>query len=192
MRASCGSAHGFTLVETMVAGTILMSMSLLAALWLTGVSDLWWTAHSQSEARTVSHLAVNRLVAELRSGTRRAGGSPPNAVIPAAPGNIQVTFFLPADLDGNGTIIDAIGEIEWDNANPVQYVHVPAQLQLQRLQGGLTRVLADGVQSATFEDATVNPALLPDEIRVTLTLQRRTPRGRTVSATSVETLKLRN
>ncbi len=184
--------RGFTLVETMVAGTIMLSMSLLVTVWLTGVSDLWWTAHSQSEARTASHLLVNRLVGELRSGTRRAAGSPPNAVIPAAPGNTRITFTLPADLDGNGTIVDAIGAIEWDNANPVQYVYVPAQLQLQRLQGVNVRVLADGVQGVTFEDAAINPALLQNEVRVTLTLQRRTPRGRTVSATAVETLRLRN
>ena len=109
---------GFTLVETMVAGTIMVSMSLIAVLWITGVSDLWWTSNTQSQVRTVAQQTMNRVLAELRSGTRTAAASPPNAVI--------------------------------------------------------------------------NPALLQDEIRITLTLQKQTPKGRTVSATSVESLRLRN
>ena len=188
-------ARGFTLVETMVAGTIMLSMSLLAVLWITGVSDLWWTSSTQSQVRTVTQQTMNRMLAELRSGTRTAAGSPPNVVIPAAPDNTSMTFYLPADLDpmdGNTTIIDAIGNIEWDNANAIQYVYSAAPSQLQRIQGGNVRVLAYGVQGATFENAVINPALLQDEIRITLTLQQRTPQGRTVSATAVETVRLRN
>ena len=188
-------AQGFTLVETMIAGTIMISMSLIAVLWISGVSDLWWTSNTQSHVRTVTQQAMNRVLAELRSGTRISAGSPPNAVIPAAPNNTQVTFYLPADLDpldGNTTIIDSIGNIEWDNANAVQFVYSAAQQQLQRIQAGNVTVLARNVAGATFEDVTINPGLLPDEVRITLTLQQRTPQGRTVSATAVESLRLRN
>jgi len=189
------SRCGFTLIETLVVGTIFISMSLIATLWLTGVSDLWWTTTTQAEMRTASQLAINRLLDELRSGTRTAAGSPPNAVIPAAPNNTTVTFYLPADLDpldGNTTIVDSIGNIEWANLAPIQYVFDVPSRQLRRVQGGNTIVLANDVQSVTFEDALINAALSQNEMRITLTLQRPTPQGRTISATTVEIVKLRN
>ena len=185
-------AHGFTLVETMVAGTIMLSMSLIATLWLTGMSDLWWTTTIQSELRMQNQLVMNRLLAELRSATRTAAGSPPNATIPAVPNNTSMTFYLPIDLDNNGTIIDAIGNTEWDLANDVQYVYDAGQRQLLRTQGGNTLVFARDVSGVTFEHSGINAALRPNEVKISLTLQRTTPQRRTVSATAVEIVKLRN
>ena len=183
---------GFTLVETMVAGGLLVSISLMAVLWLTGLSDLWWTSTTQSNVRMVSQMAVNRMVSELRSGTRTTGAaSPPWAAIPAAPNNTSVTFYLPADVDGDGLIINATGDTEW-NAAPVQYVYVPAQRQLLRIQGASQIVLANDVTAATFQDRTMDATLSSNEIRVSLTLQRTTPQQRPVAATSVEIVKLRN
>jgi type II secretory pathway pseudopilin PulG len=184
---------GFTLVETMVAGTILLSLGLVAVLWLNGVSDLWWTSNTQADARAAAHQAVNRMAADIRSGTRAAAGSPPNLSIPAAPGNTAITFYLPADglLDSNTTIIDDIGDIEWD-FNPIQYVYVPAQARLQRVQGGTTTVIANDVLGVLFDDVTTDATLHLDEVKITLTLQKTTPQRRTVSATSTEVVKLRN
>jgi hypothetical protein len=176
----------------MVAGSILLSMSLIAMLWLTGVSDLWWTTNTQADVRIRSQQAVNRMVSELRSATRTAAGAPPNAVIPASPLNTSITFSLPADLDLNGLIIDANGNTEWNNAAPVQYVFVPAQQQLVRIQGGQQTVLASDVLAATFDDRTTVPTLSNNEVRMSLTVQRTTPQRRTVSATAVEIVKLRN
>ncbi len=187
--------RGFTLIETMVAGTLFISLALMVMIWMTGLSDLWWTTTTQAEMRMNSQLAMNRLVNELRTGTRTMGGSPPNAVIPAAPGNTTVTFYLPADLDaadGNTTIIDAIGNIEWDNANAIQYVYDAPSRQLRRVQGANTVILANDVQSVTFEDAVINPALSQNEMRITLALQRLTPQRRTLTATTIEIVKLRN
>lgn len=185
-------SQGFTLVETMVAGTLLVSLSLIATLWLTGVSDLWWTTTTQSDVRSTTQQALSRMVSELRSATRTAAGSPPNAVIPAAPGNTTLTFYLPADLDNNGLIIDALGNTEWNAATPVQYAYVPAQRRLIRTQAGQQVILATDVTAVAFEDASLNPTLYPNEVKITLTLQRLTPQRRTVSATAAEIVKLRN
>ena len=192
MPHSTDQSQGFTLVETMVAGTLLVSLSLIATLWLTGVSDLWWTTTTQSDVRTATQQALSRMLSELRSATRTAAGSPPNAVIPAAPGNTTLTFYLPADVDGNGLIIDALGNTEWNVATPVQYAYVPAQRRLVRTQAGQQVVLATDVTAVAFEDASLNPALYQNEVKITLTLQRVTPQRRTVSATAAEIVKLRN
>lgn len=185
---------GFTFVETMVAGTIFLSMSLIATLWLTGVSDVWWTTNTQSHVRQQTHQAVARMADELRLATRTAAASPPNLTVPAVPNNTSMTFYLPADTnDANTTIVDAIGEIEWPNpAVPIQYVYVPASRQVQRVQGGQITVLATDVQAARFDDVTTDPTLSLDEVRISLTVQRVTPQQRTVTATSTEIIRARN
>ena len=186
---------GFTLVETMVAGTILLSMSLVAMLWLNGASDLWWMTTTQSDIRTNTQHALNRVVSELRSATRTAAASPPNAAIPARPGNTTMTFYLPADLDpldGNTTIVDAIGNIEWNLNNPIRYTYLPATRQLVRTEGAQQSILSNDVSSVAFEDSAIDPALMANEIRVALTLQKRTPQRRSVQATVTEIVKLRN
>jgi hypothetical protein len=113
-----------------------------------------------------------------------------------------MTFYLPADLDagdGNTTIVDAIGNIEWNNANPVNFTYDAAARQLQRIQGGNTVILANDVDSVLFEDLTTQTAqgivpttLYNNEIKITLTLRRTTPQGRPVAATAIEIVKLRN
>jgi hypothetical protein len=176
----------------MVAAGIFVSISLVATLWLTGLSDLWQTSSTQSDLRVTTQQVMNRMVSELRSATRTAAASPPNIVIPAAPNNTTLTFYLPTDINGNGTIVDAIGNIEWDLVNPIQYVYVPAQRRLERQRGADTIVLANDVQSVTFEHAGINPALYQNEVRISLQLQRTTPQRRVLSGTSTEIVKLRN
>ena len=178
---------GFTLVETIVAGGLLVSMSLIAMLWLTGTSTLWWTSTTQAQVRSDMQQSMSRMTAELRSATRSAAGSPPNAVIPAAPGNTTITFYLPT-----GTIVDAIGNIDWDLANAIQYNYAAASQQIQRVRAGQTVILANNVTSATFDALNTNATLLPNEVRITMTMQKPTPQGRTVSSTSIVTVKLRN
>ena len=193
--------RGFTLVETMVAGSILLSLSLLAMMWINGVSDMWWTVSTQAQVREDLRQAMSRMIRELRMGTRSAAGSPPNAVIPAPPTNTRMELYLPADLDpgdGNTTIVDAIGNIEWsllppaNNPTRVQYVFDAPSRQLQRLQGGQTVVLANDVATVAFADASIDAALRPDEIRITMTVQRLTPMRRPLASTSSEIVRLRN
>lgn len=193
MRSFRSTCRGFTFVETMVAGTLFVSMSVLVTLWLTGVSDVWWTTNTQSHVRQQSHQAVARMASELRSATRTGLGSPPNAMIPAPPGNTTLTLYLPADTaaDSNTTIVDDLGEIQWDNT-PIQYVYVPALRQVQRVQGAQTVVLATDVHAVRFDDVTTDPTLNVDEIRIRLTVQRMTPQRRTVTATSTEIIRARN
>ena len=184
--------RGFTFVEMMVAGGILVSLSALATLWLAGVSELWSASTTQGDVRLRAQETMNRVVDELRSATLAAGGSPPNASIPAAPDNTSVTFYLPADLDLNGLIIDANGNTEWGTLNPVQYAYVAAQRQLVRIAGGQQQVVAHDVSGATFKNRAIDGTLNANEIQITLTLQRTTMKGRALSATATEIVKLRN
>lgn len=184
--------RGMSFIEILIASAILMGVALLAMLWLTGSWSLWETATTQSELRHRAQQILGRIAADLRDATRTGTGSPPNVAIPAAPDNTTLTFFLPTDLDGNGLITDVGGNTEWDVANPVQFLYVPAQRQLQRLAAGAAQVMASDVSAVAFTDRTIDPQLNLDEVRVTLTLERTTAQQRLVSATAVATVKLRN
>ncbi len=185
-RPAAPPRRGFTLVEAVVVGGILMSIGLMLALWLIGVSDLWWTSTTLSDSRMSAQLAVSRVVAELRSATRAGAGSPPNVLVAA--GNQSATFYLPA-----AGVVDANGNLVWNAANPIQYAYVPAQRQLQRVQGGQTVILANKVTSVRFDDSTTDASLGANELRVQLTQQMTTPHGRTLPAVAVnEVVRLRN
>ncbi len=185
-------AQGFTFVEMLITGTIVTSVTALAAFWLAGASELWSLSTVQGDVRLRAQQTVNRVVDELRSATRTAAASPPNASVPAVPNNTSVTFYLPADLDHNGLITDANGNTEWDTLTPIQYAYVAAQGQLVRNAGAQQRIIATDVSGVTFADRTINATLNTNEIQIALTLQRATARGRAVSSTATEIVKLRN
>lgn len=191
LRQGCG---GMTLIETLVVGGLFASISLITTLWLSGVADLWWTSSTQAQARTSTHQAVSRMAKELRMATRIRPplGAPPNLTVPFPPDNIGVTFYLPRDLDGNGTIVDTVGAIEWDTATSVQYVHDAAARQLLRVSGAQQQVVANDVISAVFDDRATDPSLAADEVRIRLTIEPRTPNGRRLQASSTEIVRLRN
>ncbi len=185
-------SRGFTLVETIVAGGILLSMGLVMTMWLTGAMDLWWTTNAQTYVRNHAQQSMSRMTNELMSATRTAPTRPPNILIPAAPNNTTITFYLPADLDGNGLIIDNIGNTEWNLAGPVQYLLDANARKLLRTQGGQQTVIANDVLSVRFEDAAIDASLYANEVRVTLVVQAKTPQGRNVQAASTEVVRLRN
>jgi len=179
------------LIETLVTGGILLAISSMTMLWLTSSSALWWTSSTQSHVRARTQEVLSRVTSELRNATRASAASPPNISIPAAPNNTSITCYLPADLDGNGLIVDALGNTEW-GVTPIQYVHVPASNQLQRVVGAQVEVLANDVTGVTFVDRAIDASLYQNEVRITVTVQQPTPQGRTVSAISTTTIKLRN
>ncbi len=193
MRRASDPTGGFTFVETLVAGGILVVLASMATLWATGGINLWWTSNTQTDVRMTTQQAIARMADELRNATRASTVLPsPNIVIPPAPNNTSMTFYLPADIDGNGLIVDATGNIEWDMLNPIQYVYDPGTREILRLGGGQTVVIAHDVQSAQMDDQSTDASLSLNEVRLNVVLQKTTPQQRTVSATSISVVKLRN
>jgi Tfp pilus assembly protein PilW len=184
--------RGITLVEWMLTVVVMLIGGAALMVFLQSQTEFMEFSSVQGHLRSRSHLAVGSVVRELRLATRTATGSPPNAAIPAAPGNTSLTLYLPADLDSNGYIVDGAGEIEWDAANPVQYQYDAAARQLVRTAGGTSRVVASHVASVQFTDQTIDAGLADDQVRVQLTLEEATPRGRVVRATNSAVIQLRN
>ncbi len=180
------------MIELIIVSSIITLVSSIFVEHLICQSDFLWTSTTQAEMRSQAQLALDAVLGELRHTTRAAAGSPPNLVIPAPPNNTTMTFYLPIDIDGNGLIVDNVGNIEWDIGNPVQYQFVPAARQLRRVVGVNSRVLANDVNGVTFEDRNIDGAMATDEVRIRLVFQRVSPRQRVVSETATAIVKMRN
>ncbi len=191
-RRGSRKSGGFTLMEMMVVIGILSVVGGLALQLLSQMSDFWDVASVRTDLRTTAQTAANLITHDLVNATRKGAGSPPNLVIPAPPANTSFQCYAPADLDGNGLIIDGTGNLEWDMITPVQFQYVAASRQVRRIVGAGNQVVAQDVQSATFDDQSTDPTLYADEVRIRLTLQRTTPRQRTVTVSSSTIVKLRN
>ena len=185
-------ARGFTFLEFLIVSSVLTIISGALAEFTIQNVQFQILSQVQGDLRTTGHVAMDQMVTELRHATRAAAGSPPNLTIPASPNNTSLTFYLPADLDGNGFIIDAAGNIEWVTGTPIQYQYDAGTKQLRRIAGGATRVLANDVTQAVFKDRTIDGSLNPDEVSIQLTLQRVTSNGRSVSTTVSALVKSRN
>ena len=181
--------RGFALMELLVAGSILfVTGTVLSGFFLRHLDALELTAQ-QNDLRTRVQIAMQAITKQLRHGTRPGAA---RTVIPAPPGNTQIQWYRPADLNGDGLIVDAAGAIEWDLANPITYQYVAAARQLERRQGAAVEILANDVSAASFEDQTMDATLNADEVRVRLTLQSTTPQRRVVTAPASAIVQLRN
>lgn len=184
--------HGITLIEMLIAFTIVLIGSGLLLAFLKSQNDATETSTLQGDIRMRAQMAVETMSNELRAATRTGAASPPVISIPASPGNTGITFYLPEDgVDANTTIIDDNGNIEW-GATPIQYAFDAANNRLNRTQGATTRVIASHVSAVTFSDQAIEAALSSNEVRIRLTLQETTPQGRTLSSTAVGLVKFRN
>ena len=167
---------GFTLVEVLIATFIFLILSTIMLLFFMQGSNTSLMVSSQSDLRSIGRNALDYMTQEMRST------SVSNVIIPAAPNNTSITFFIPKDIDGNGSIINSAGITEWDTSGG----------QLRRTSQGVTRVLATDVSSIQFENKSMDSSLGDSEIKVTLTLSRRVLQGRMVSVPLVYIIKLRN
>ena len=192
MRRDRHVQSGFTFVELLVVSSLAIVVSGVLLEFFVRHADFLDTAAMESDLRSQVQLATSEMLKELRHATRAAAGTPPNISIPAAPNNIQMTCYLPADLDGNGMIIDAAGNLEWNVLNPVRYQYDAPSRQLRRIDNAGTRVMANKVSAVSFEDRAIDATLLTDEVRIQLTLQDTTSRGRNLSAADTVLVKLRN
>jgi prepilin-type N-terminal cleavage/methylation domain-containing protein len=183
---------GFTLVEILIASSILIILAAIMLTFFIQNITLWQSITNQSDLRSADRNAMNYMTQELRKTTRVSTKNPsPNLTIPSKPNNHSIDFYLPVDLDNNGFIFDSTGATEWDKSNKIQYQYVPGQKQLRRLEKGNQHIIANDVTSIEFEDNSINSALYKDELKIILTFGRLI-QGKTVSVSLVSIVKLRN
>ena len=184
---------GFTLIEILVASVIfILALGIIYNTYFSGL-DIWEVGRYQAELQAQARIALNYMVSELRNATRTSTQNPsPNLSIPSVPNNKNMAFYLPHDLDDDGFITDANGDIEWETSNRIEYQYIPGQKELRRLEKGVQRILARDVTDIQFIDINIDPTLSINELRIVLALSKTTPRQRNISITLSSIVALRN
>jgi type II secretory pathway component PulJ len=184
---------GVTLVEVLIAMSILIVVSMVLVTFSIQGSEMWHLITSQSDLRSSARNAMHFMTQELQGATRKSGEIPPaDLSIPPRPNNTTMSFYLPRDIDGNGLIIDAFGKTEWDKNNRIQYQYFPDVRRLCRLEQGNQYIIAQDVASIAFEDQSIDPSLYDNEVRIIMRLERTTQRARIIRVDLTSLVRMRN
>lgn len=187
-----GIFAGFTLVETLVSIAIFAIITgIIYLFFMVGVGS-WEIGTVRTDLQAHARIATDIMVGELKKATRNH--STRDITILAPPNNTDIIFYLPeVDADGD-VIIDTDGQTKWpdSDADFIKYEYLAATKQLVRKEGSQQRILANNVSNVEFIDAGIDGSLFMDELNITLSLEKTTPRGRDLSFTMRSTVKLRN
>lgn len=191
---------GFTLLEAIVAGGItIVAIGIISAIYFSG-KETWETHQTYAQLQAEARLAMHTMGSELRMATRKSTATPsPNIYIPSSPNNTEIYFYLPADIDGDGTLLDSTtGRLEWDTDNIIAYRFNATGKTLLRqvLDNASTilssKIISQDISAAQFSDIGINNSLKLTEVRIALNLSRETPNRRNITTSISSIIKLRN
>ncbi|MBN1587558.1 MAG: hypothetical protein JW937_09070 [Candidatus Omnitrophica bacterium] len=188
------SCAGLSVMEVMVSTAILSGILIALAMIQVSGKDMYEIGQARADMQAQARNAIQRIGDDLRNATVTSAGIPsPNLQIAAAPpNNTGLTFSIPSDLDGNGLITDANGQLEWDTGNPITYQFLADTSQLVRRQGANTTVLANNVQSVEFFNFMMDSGLEREELRIDLTLVKTTGTQRVITYDYSTVIQVRN
>jgi prepilin-type N-terminal cleavage/methylation domain-containing protein len=149
--------HGVTLIEMMIVLVIFVLIGEAIAYILSSGEGAWYTSDARLVATQENRRAMSAVIRELRQ-------SAPDEIFNCpADGQwymTQINYSVPTDVDGDGDVLDALENIEWQ---PVS-VQTTAQAQLTRQSGGVNTVLCNNIMRIYFR----RQAATPDSVDVVL------------------------
>lgn len=175
--------RGFTLTETMV--------SISAVTVIGGAMVAAFKAGQRSSQTAQAHMDVSyQLRRAIDAMSRKLAASRDDQLSIPADGNgySSLTFRLPTDLNGDGTVLDAAGALEWFASSITYTLGGATGDQMIRTQAGQQRVLANGVQSIQFR----RMGTTPDQVEVWVKVERGFANGFQNEGTLATRVRLRN
>ena len=168
---------GFSLIEVLVA-IVIMTVILAGVFMAMGVGQRsFFTGDTETELREDITRAVMTMDGEI-SQTK-----PTRTNLDIGETANSITFSVPNDNNGDGSVVDALGSIEW-SANIVYSRN--ASNQLIRTFGGVNRVIANNIVTLQFQRT-------QDRIiQVDITAQDTSNLGRIIQDTEQAVIKMRN
>mgnify|MGYP000860864176 CR=1 FL=1 len=131
----------FTLPEILVAFSIFTLLTIGVFQVMSVGKNFWFTGDISMELRQEIIKTFMKMENELRK-TR-----PAQITLGSGTSSSMLTFRIPNDNNGNGTILDASGNVEW--SNPITYALNDAN-QITRTTSGSTTILANNIISLQF------------------------------------------
>lgn len=174
------SCRAFTLVEMLVAACIFFILVAMAFLVLNSGVSSWLAGDVEVDLRRELVKAIVSMEKELKltraSQTNLASGAVSNSL----------TFAIPQDINGDGTILDATGQVEW-SPNRVTY-SLNANGEIIRTTTARASVLARNITRLTF----TRPVSPVNILQVDISAQRQNIKGRIFTDTGQLIIKMRN
>ncbi len=152
---------GFTLMEMMVTMSIVVGIS--------GVLVAVFRMNQQCWEVAQAHLSVSM---ELRRGmdemSRELTSTQVAQVDIPADGTWypSITFSVPEDVDGDGTVLDSSGAMEWSDSITYSLGGETEEQALREQDGELDRVIANGVTELEFKRDAATPTVV--EVRISV------------------------
>ena len=173
--------RGFSLVEILIT-VLLFSLVFMASFAvLTAGKNSWYTGDVEVEINQEIRkglLTMNRQLRQSRSSVI-------TGVFPDGNYYNSITFKIPEDIDADGDVIDALGNMEW--SDDITY-SLNARNQIIRTLSGNTTILANYISNLQFR----RPAGSPDVIQIYVTAQKETALKRTLTSDIMSSIRMRN
>jgi len=170
---------GFTLVEILIA----VSIFLILIFALFAVMDvgrgIWFTGDVSVELRQEIIKAFMTMEKELKE-TR-----PAQISLTSGSSSSSLTFKIPQDNDGDGTILNSAGNIEW--SGDITYT-LNANNQITRVASGVTTIIANNILTLLF----TRPSSPDDLLRIDITARKVSAIGRVGQDSGQIIIKMRN
>lgn len=170
--------RGFTVFETLVSVLIFSIIAIALGLAVVAGKNALFTNDIPTQLRQNLLFAIVSMSRELRQTT------PSKTDIGASSSSNSITFQVPNDNNGDGLVVDAIGNIEW-GAN-ITYARNGAN-ELTRTQGGATSVISSNISALQFTRAAGDDNIL----QIDITAQRANNTGNWQD-TEQAVIKMRN
>ena len=171
--------RGFTLLETLTAVSIftLLSLAIFAVMDLGRAS--WFTGSASVEVHQEMIKSFMIMEKEIRE-TR-----PAEISLTSGTSGQFITLKIPQDIDADGDVLDASGNIEW--SGNITYA-LNSSNQITRTVSGASSVIANNIISLQF----TRPVSSVDIVQVDVTARKTSVTGRQFQETGQIVIKMRN
>jgi len=167
----------FTLIETLVSILIFAIIVMSIFLVMSIGQRSWFTGDASMEIRQQLIIAITRMNSEL-SETNSAQTNL-TADVPA----FSITFKIPHDNNGDGTVVDTLGNIEW--STPITYAR-DASNNLIRTYAGVSSIIGRDISFLQFTNTQSRL------IQVDITAQKTDNTGKLLQDVEQSIIKMRN
>jgi prepilin-type N-terminal cleavage/methylation domain-containing protein len=170
---------GFTLIEVIVA-VVIFSIVMFAAFGLLDMARNSWVIGDVSVQLRQEIIKVFTAMEKDLKETR-----PSQISLGSGSSSSSLIFAIPADIDGDGTVLDSSGNIEWSST--ITYATNGAN-QITRTDSGGTVIVANNISTLQF----TRPVAPLNILQIDVTSQKTSVSGRQLQDAGQITIKMRN
>jgi len=170
--------RGFTLIEIMVTSVVLAILIVGLFLVLSLGQRSWLTADTGIQLRQ----DISRALMVMSQELKQTSASKINIALNGSASSIR--FKLPQDTNGDGSIVDSTGNIEWSGY--ITYSLNASNQVVRSVDGGTTSIIANNISALTFT------RVLSEVIQIDIAASKAADTGKTIEDSDQIILKLRN